>query len=70
MANRSLKTRTSAGLPTRKRQLPQRLRERFAVDRAIKAAIERIARHDPELGEILKSEIKTGEFLAYMRKGK
>ena len=58
------------GLPTRKRQVSETSRERSAVSRAIKAAIKRIALHDPELGEILKSEIRTGKLLAYIRKGK
>jgi len=60
----------SRGLQTRKREVSKMSRERSAVSRAIKAAIERIALHDPELAELLKSEIRTGQLLAYIRKGK
>jgi hypothetical protein len=70
MANRAVKTGHPAGLPTRKRQPSETSRERSAVTRAIGAAIKRIALHDPELAQLLKSEIRTGQLLAYIRKGK
>jgi hypothetical protein len=70
VANKTVKTGHPTGPPTRKRQISETARERSRVARAIKTAIKRIARHDPELAEVLKSEIRTGELLAYIRKGK
>ena len=70
MANRPVKSGPLAGAPTRKRQISEASRERSRVARAINAAIKRIALHDPELAEFLKSEIRTGELLAYVRIGK
>jgi len=70
MAHKAVKSGPSAGLSTRKRQISEASRERSRVARAIKAAIKRIASHDAELAELLKSEIRTGELLAYIGKGK
>ena len=70
MANKAVKTGHPVGLPTRKRQSSETLRERSAVTRAIGTAIKRIALHDPELAELLKSEIRTGQLLAYTKKDK
>jgi hypothetical protein len=70
MAHKAARTGSSTGPPSRKRQVSEASRERSAVARAIKAAIKRIARYDPELAEVLESEIRTGELLAYVRKGK
>ena len=70
MAHKAVKGGLSARLPTRKQQISDESRERSAVSRAIQAAIKRIALHDPELAELLRSEIRTGELLAYIRKAK
>lgn len=40
-------------------------RARLNVTRAIKGAIDRIAAHDPELGEELRATVRTGTFCAY-----
>jgi hypothetical protein len=64
------KSAPSSGLHARKKQVSKTSRERSAVFRAIKVAIQQIALHDPELAEILKSEIKTGRIVSYIRKGK
>jgi hypothetical protein len=70
MAQKAARTGSSTALSSRRRQASETSRERSAVARAIKAAIKRIARYDPELAEVLESEIKTGQFLAHIRKGK
>jgi hypothetical protein len=41
-------------------------RERDSIRAAIDAAIRQIALHDPELAEILKSEIVTGHFVIHL----
>ena len=69
MAHKAVRTGPSTGLPSRKRQVSETSRERSAVARAIKAALKRIARYDPELAEVLESEIRTGQLLAYIKKG-
>ena len=38
----------------------------MAVTRAIKYAIDRIAEHDPALGEHLRLAVRTGTFCAYV----
>jgi hypothetical protein len=40
--------------------------ERTRVTRAIKLALARIAEQDPELGRLLREEIKTGTYFSYM----
>lgn len=42
-----------------------RLRARVNVTRAIKAAVERVSEHSPDLGRHLSATVRTGTFCAY-----
>ncbi|HUR86977.1 MAG TPA: AAA family ATPase [Solirubrobacteraceae bacterium] len=44
---------------------PAAERARLNVTRAIRAALQRIAEHEPELGHLLQNAIRTGAFCAY-----
>ena len=67
---KGVKTGPSTDPPTRKRQVSEASRERAAVNRAIKDAIKRIGLHDPELAEMLKTEIRRAQLFAHVPKGK
>jgi hypothetical protein len=64
-----LPKRTNAGEPGRDWTIDE-TKKRKAVARAIGSAIKQIAAYDPELAEILKAEIRSGETLSHIPRPK